>query len=157
MNGGIWRSMLFTGTFFRSIDQQRRVAIPKSLREAINWPKQTVIYIAPGTDGSLALYTEDAFDQVAQLLGHSSPTAEDVRTFSRLFFGRAQRVEIDRQGRVRIPSELADVARLDKEAVLLGVRDHLELWDRNKWEQYHEEKQVRYDEFAERAFNNGSI
>lgn len=145
--------MLLTGTFTRSVDEKRRVAVPKKVRDALNWPNDVVLYVAPGTDGSLALYTEEAFMRLAERLGQTSPTAPDVRAFSRLFYAQAQRVELDRQGRLRIPPELADLGSIGEEAVMLGVRDHLELWDRGRWEKYQLDKQQRYDEIAERAFS----
>ena len=75
-----------------------------------------------------------------------------MRAFSRLFYARAQRVEVDNQGRVRVPPELCSLAGLTKEVVLVGVRDHLELWDAAAWHQYLSEKQMQYDLLAEKAF-----
>jgi MraZ protein len=75
-----------------------------------------------------------------------------VRAFSRLFYSQAERVELDQQGRIRIPSELALQAGLRRDVVLVGVRDHLELWDADRWRAYVTERQGQYDEIAERAF-----
>jgi MraZ protein len=61
-------------------------------------------------------------------------------------------VELDGQGRVRIPPDLAREAGLEREAVLIGVQDHLELWDRKRWEAYLAEKSSHYDHLAEAAF-----
>jgi MraZ protein len=144
--------MLLTGAFNRSIDDKLRVAIPKRLREAFGGEEQPGIYIAPGTDQSLALYTEEAFARLADRLAQASPTRQDVRTFNRLFYARAQRVELDSQGRVRIPPELAELARLDKEVVLLGVQDHMEVWAAERWKSYLAERQGNYDAIAEAAF-----
>jgi len=143
--------MLLTGTFGRSIDEKLRVAIPKRLRAAFQRPKGGVIYIAPGTDESLALYTEEAFARLAERLATVSPTRQDVRAFTRLFYARAQRAELDAQGRVRIPAELAALAGLEKEVVLLGIQDHLELWAAARWQAYLADKQAHYDEVAETA------
>ena len=115
-------------------------------------PKGGVMYVAPGTDRSLAIYTEEAFQHLSERLEGVSPTRQDVRAFTRLFYGRAQRVEIDSQGRLRIALELAELAGLNKEVVLLGVQDHLELWATEQWETYLAEKQASYDEIAETAF-----
>jgi MraZ protein len=144
--------MLLTGAFSRSIDEKLRVAIPKRLREVWEGEKQPAIYIAPGTDQSLALYTEEAFARLADRLAQASPTRQEVRSFNRLFFARAQRVELDSQGRVRIPPELAELAGLDKEAVLLGVQDHVEVWAAERWKSYLAERKGHYDEIAEAAF-----
>ncbi len=115
------------------------------------------LYVAPGTDQSLAIYTEEAFARLAEHIQRASPTRQDVRAFTRLFYARAQRAELDGQGRVRIPQELADLARLDKEVVLLGVQDHLELWSAERWEAYLAEKQPHYDEIAEAAFGGPEL
>ena len=114
--------------------------------------KEAVLYVAPGTDESLAIYTEETFSKLADGWAGLPPTRQDVRAFSRLFYARAQRVEADGQGRIRIPRELAELARLEKEAILLGVRDHLELWAAQRWKEYLAEKQPHYDEIAEAAF-----
>lgn len=144
--------MLLTGTFVRSIDHKLRVAIPKRLREALSCPAPAGLYVAPGTDGSLAIYTEEALERLAERLARASPTQQQVRDFIRLFYARSQRVELDQQGRIRLPQELAELAELTSEAVLLGVQDHMELWSRNRWEAYLADKQARYDEIAEAAF-----
>jgi MraZ protein len=148
--------MLLTGTFVRAIDEKLRVAIPKPLREALGEASKGVLYLAPGTDGSLAVYTESSLAEMARRLAQSSPTGQDVRAYSRLFCARCQSVELDSQGRVRIPTELAQLAGLGKEGVLVGVQDHLELWDRQRWTQYLAERQGQFDEFAEHAFQTPS-
>jgi MraZ protein len=145
--------MLLTGTFPRSVDDKLRVAIPKTLRHCLGDPAPTALFVAPGNDGSIVLYTESAFTRLAERLERSSPTQEEVRAFSRLFYAQAQRVELDSQGRVRIPPELAERAGLGKEAVLLGVQDRMELWDKERWEAYRREQSPRYDELAEKAFH----
>jgi MraZ protein len=152
--------MLLTGTYTRSIDDKLRLAIPKPLRDLLQpGEAETGLYVAPGTDGSLAIYTEDAFAKLAEKLANASPTGQDIRDFGRLFYARAQRVEFDRQGRVRIPMELAPLVGLPNasggptEVVLVGVRDHLELWDSQRWREYLAARQDRYDQIAERAFS----
>ena len=145
--------MLLTGTFPRTIDEKQRIAIPKRLRDAIQREEAAVVmYVAPGTDGSLALYTEDGFSELAEQLSASPPTGQDVRAFSRLFYSQAQRIELDRQGRLRIPPELVELATLEKDIVLVGVRDHLELWNRQSWQAYLERQRADYDRLAEKAF-----
>ncbi len=144
--------MLLTGTFSRSVDEKLRVAIPRALREVLGCSEGGALYLAPGTDGSLAIYTEDALGQLGQRLANASPTQQSVRAYMRLFYARVQRAELDQQGRIRIPAELAELAGLGKEALLLGVQDHLELWSPERWRAYFADKQARYDEIAEAAF-----
>ena len=145
---------LLTGTFQRSIDDKLRVAIPKRFREVLfpnAEPPDGTLYVAPGTDGSLSIYTEETFGRLAEQLSNASPTGRDVRAFSRLFYARAQGVDMDKQGRIRIPVDLAALAELRDEAMLIGVRDHLELWNATRWKDYVKRKETEYDELAERA------
>ncbi len=147
--------MLLTGTFARSLDEKQRIAIPKRLRDALG-EGVAALYVTPGNDGSLNVYTEEQLSQLAQRLEASSPAQQEVRAFGRLFYARAERVELDTQGRIRIPPELALSAGLEKEVVLLGVQNHMELWDKIRWEAYLAGQQPRYDEIAEAAFGRGS-
>jgi MraZ protein len=147
--------MLLTGAYPRTLDEKCRLAIPKRVRDALGQVEPVVMYLAPGTDGSLALYTEAAFMRLGDKLSQGSPTGQDVRAFSRLFYAQAHPVEVDRQGRVRIPSELALLAGLSREIVLVGVGDHLEIWDRDRWSAYLANMQTHYDEIAEKAFAAG--
>ena len=143
--------MLLTGTFNRTLDEKLRVAIPKNFRDALPCPLGCALYITPGTDSSLTLYTEAAFRSLGERLAESPPTRSDVRAFSRLFYGMAQRVEPDRQGRIRVPPELAGLAKLENEVVLVGVQDHVEIWALENWSAYVAGQQARFDQIAESA------
>jgi MraZ protein len=144
--------MLLTGSFARSIDEKQRVAIPKRLRDALGTPDVEFLFVTPGTDGSVGIYTEEELAKLANRLAVSSPAQQEVRAFGRLFYSQAERVELDSQGRIRIPAELARQAQLGKEAMLLGVLDHMELWDKARWEAYFADKSPQYDKIAEAAF-----
>ena len=144
--------MLLTGTYARTIDDKFRIALPKPLRDAFFATGSVKLYLAPGTDGSLALYTDESFGKLAGQLSNLSPTQQDVRAFNRLLYAQTQQLDLDGQGRMRIPPEMARLAGLDKEAVLLGIKDHVEIWDPARWHNYLAEKSARYDEIAEAAF-----
>lgn len=144
--------MLLTGQVVRAIDEKLRIAIPKRFRDTMPALEEKGLFVTPGTDASLAIYTAEALAGVAQRLAAASPAGQDVRAFNRLFYARAEHVEVDGQGRIRIPQPLAEFASLDKEAVLLGVSDHLELWDRVRWEGYLAGKSSQFDALAESAF-----
>ncbi|MEX0939672.1 MAG: division/cell wall cluster transcriptional repressor MraZ [Pirellulales bacterium] len=142
--------MLLTGTFPRSLDEKYRMAVPKPLRDGLG----EILYVAPGTDHSLVLYPEETFLRLAERLAQASPTAKEVRDYSRLFYAQTTRSELDGQGRVRIPQVLVELVDLEKDVVLLGVHDHLELWSQSRWDAYLAEKQSHYDQIAEAAFHD---
>lgn len=144
--------MLLTGTFRRSLDEKLRFALPRQLRDAMGAADASVLYLAPGTDGSLELYSEEAFANVTGKVNHGPRNDREIRAFHRLFYGQVQMLELDKQGRVRLPADLAQLASLEKDIVLLGVRDHIEIWDLQRWETYLGSTQPHYDDLAERAF-----
>ncbi|MCI0358141.1 MAG: division/cell wall cluster transcriptional repressor MraZ [Planctomycetaceae bacterium] len=144
--------MLLTGTYERSLDDKQRLALPKRFRELIGASAQP-LFLTPGTDGSLSLYAGPAFARMADRLAAQSPTAQDVRAFGRLLYAQTQSVELDSQGRFRVPPELVGHAELGRECVLVGVGDHVELWDKGRWNAYLAQLQPRYDQLAESALS----
>jgi MraZ protein len=142
--------MLLTGTFQRSLDEKLRLALPRRFREMLSAQKQLIL--TPGTDGSLALFSQQSFAELTGRLAARSPTSQDVRAFSRLLYAQSQTVEVDSQGRIRLPAELARLASLEGEVILLGVGDRIELWNRSRWEAYLADLQPRFDQLAENAF-----
>ncbi len=95
--------MLLTGTFPRSVDEKQRIAIPKRVRDSLNLGESTELFIGPGTDGSLALYTKEGLEAFAQRLQAASPAQQDVRAFHRVFYAQIEQVDLDSQGRIRVP------------------------------------------------------
>jgi MraZ protein len=148
--------MVLTGSFDRTLDEKLRVTIPKRVRAVLESSPEKAVYVAPGSDGSLVIHTEESFQRLADRLSQASPTRQDVRTFMRLFYAQAQRVELDALGRLRIPPVLAAWAGLQKDVVLLGVQDHVELWAAERWQAYLHQHQPQYDQIAERAFDTES-
>jgi MraZ protein len=144
--------VLLTGTYHRTLDEKLRLALPKSLRDALGDAAGRPLFLAPGSDGSLALFPESSFERLATRLAAAPPTALEVREYRRLFYARAVRAELDRQGRLRIPQPLAEVAGLGRDVVLLGVDDHAEIWDQARWEDYLGSRLARYDAISEAAF-----
>jgi MraZ protein len=145
--------MFLTGAYPRAIDDKLRIALPKKLRDGLGGP-DVPLYLAPGMDGSIALYNETEFNRIAGQLQHQSSHSQHVRAFDRMFFARAQNVETDPQGRLRIPADLAKWGNLEGgEVMLLGVRDHVEIWNRLRWESYVSELQPEYEQIVERVFD----
>ena len=153
-SGEKW-TVLLTGTYERTLDEKLRLALPKTLREALSREKQLVL--TPGTDGSLSLFPGSVFASLAERLAERSPTGQEVRAFSRLLYAQSHSVEIDSQGRVRLPAESARLASLDGDVVLLGIGDRVELWNKSRWEAYLSELQPRYDQLAETALSERII
>jgi MraZ protein len=144
--------MVLTGNYERALDDKLRLALPRAIREAFHGAKQLVL--TPGTDGSLSLFAGEEFANLAQRLATRSPAGRNVRAFSRLLYAQSHSVEIDGQGRIRVPSELAALANIEGNVMVLGVGDHVEIWNKSRWEAYFSGLQQQYDQLAEAALSD---
>ncbi len=142
--------MLLTGTHARTLDDKKRLALPKRVRELLQEPG--TLYVTPGPDQSLWIYTHDGLERLAEKLDQAPAADAEARVFRRLYFAQTEAVDVDRSGRVLIPDRLVQFAGLQHDVVLIGVRDHLELWDAGRWRQYLEQHAPRFDAVAEGAF-----
>ncbi len=142
--------MLLTGTHPRTLDDKKRLVLPKRLREELG--EVTRLFITPGMDQSLWLFSQEGLDQLAAKLDQAPATDKEVRVFRLMFFSQTETVEVDGNGRILLPDRLVQLAGLQHEVVLLGVRDHLELWDAGRWQRYAGKHASRFDAVAERAF-----
>ncbi len=137
-NGEKWEKVgpvAFTGTFDRTIDDKHRIAIPKAMRDEFITGDNKRIYAAPGNDKCIAVYSEKSFEEYAEKLKQLSSARSEVRNFLRIFYSQAEGVEPDKQGRIRLPGRLVSFARLESQVVLVGVRDHAEIWEKSRWEE----------------------
>jgi transcriptional regulator MraZ len=142
--------MLLTGTHPRTLDEKKRLALPKRIRELLGEP--ATLYVTPGPDQTLWVYTQAELEQLAEKLDQAPATDSEARVFRRLYFAQTEAVDVDRNGRVLVPERLMQFAGLTQEVVLIGVRDHLELWDAGRWLRFVEQNAPRFDAVAEKAF-----
>ena len=142
--------MLLTGTYPRTLDEKKRVALPKRVREQLSDPE--TLFVTPGPDQCLWLYTQPGLETLAAKLDQAPATDTEARVFRRLYFAQTESVDLDRAGRILISERLIQFASLEHEVILIGVRDHLELWDSGRWQQYLSQNGPRFDAVAEGAF-----
>jgi MraZ protein len=142
--------MLLTGTHPRTLDDKKRLALPKRVREQLNDPQ--TLYVTPGPDACLWVFTQEGLEGLAARLDQAPAADAEARVFRRLYFAQTEAVDVDCSGRVLIPERLVQFAGLKHEVVLIGVRDHLELWDGERWQNYLVQHAPRFDAVAEGAF-----
>ncbi len=146
--------MALTGTFTRNLDEKQRLAVPKPLREAFGKESDTkCLYVAPGTEQSLFVYSTRGFEALAERFASQSRNDPSTRNYMRLFYARAEQVGVDSQGRIRIPERLVQLAELQHEIVVLGVHDHAEIWDKARWDAFLDQSGSSFDELASRALD----
>ena len=143
--------MIFTGTFQRALDEKRRLAVPKRLREQMGGEDLRTLFVTPEPDHALGLWSPAAFERLTTRFEARSSARAEYRNYLRLFYARAEELELDAQNRVRIPDRLLDFAQVSREAVLLGVQDHVEVWDAGRWESVLAANGPNFDAMASQA------
>jgi len=143
--------MALSGTFPRSLDEKLRLAIPKRLLDDFGEAGLTHFHFAPGTEKSLLLYSPKGFERLSRRVSRMSNRPE-VRAYKRFFYANAEKVELDSQGRIRIPERLVAFAEIKREIVVLGVHDHAEVWDASAWGAFVARNNQSFDELATMAF-----
>lgn len=144
--------MPLTGTYERNLDDKQRLAVPKRLKEQFGEGELTSLFVAPGTEKSLFIYSPQAFNTLAAKLSEKATNRVEIRNYLRLFYAQAEEVPLDSQGRIRVPERLVAFAELKKDLVLLGVHDHAEIWDKDVWSQFLTTSGAQFDQLATQAF-----
>lgn len=142
--------MLLTGTYPRTLDDKHRLALPSRIREQLGETKQ--LFVTQGLDRCLWIYDRPGLERLIEKLDQVSATDGEARTFRRLFFAQMEAVDLDKTGRMLLPERLIDFAGLEREVMLIGVVDRLELWNAARWREYVAANAPRFDAVAEAAF-----
>ena len=122
---------MFMGEYNHNIDSKGRLIIPARFREQLG----DSFVVTQGLDGCLYIYTNEDWQIFEEKLKKLPLTSKNARIFKRFFLAKATPCDVDKQGRILLPSSLRQCANLDKDVILAGVGDRIEIWDRQKWEE----------------------
>lgn len=137
---------MFIGEYSHSIDPKKRLAVPSKFRGDLG----ARLVITRGLDRCLFVYPLQVWEEIAKKLGSLSVGDPQSRRFVRIMLSGATEVEVDKQGRVLIPDYLKEYASLQKDVVIAGLFDRLEIWDQNAWKMYRSQAEEETDSIAEK-------
>ena len=120
---------MFMGTYGHSIDAKGRVIVPAKFREVLG----DSFVVTLGLDGCLFVYPEEEWEDFVKQL-KELPGSKEARKLQRYFMAGAAPCDVDKQGRVLIPSSLREKVGLDKDVVFVGVTSKIEIWSKERWE-----------------------
>jgi len=137
--------LLLTGEYQHIIDEKSRVLISNKLRSQIDADEHgNNFYLVLGANGILCLYPEKYFEQIVLAVAPQTTAPDEAVAFERLSFALASKVELDNQGRLLLNEKLRKRAGLKDNITLVGIRDHIELWNSENWEQYLADNMAQY-------------
>ena len=137
------------GTYEHGLDAKGRVIIPAKLREDLG----ESFVVTLGLDGCLFAYPMNEWEGFIEKLKELPFTSKDARTFMRMFLSGATECELDKNGRINIPATLTKYASLDKECVVIGVNERLEIWSSSKFDNFFNENIDNFSDIAENLFS----
>ncbi|MBT2722551.1 division/cell wall cluster transcriptional repressor MraZ [Neobacillus sp. C211] len=136
---------MFMGEYHHSIDNKGRMIVPSKFRDELG----EMFIITRGLDQCLFGYPISEWELIEEKLKGLPLTKKDARAFTRFFFSGATESELDKQGRINIPAPLLQYAKLEKECVILGVSNRIEIWSKQIWEDYFSQSEESFAEIAE--------
>lgn len=136
---------MFIGEYAHNLDSKGRIIIPSKFREELH----TSFILTRGLDGCLTIYSIDQWNKIFAELNKLPSTKQATRQYIRMLTTGATECTLDNQGRIQIPSFLAKPVHIEKECVVVGVNDHIEIWDKATWESYYEKANESFEEVAE--------
>ncbi|WP_345238778.1 division/cell wall cluster transcriptional repressor MraZ [Pontibacillus salipaludis] len=136
---------MFMGEYQHNIDTKGRIIVPSKFRENLG----EKFVITRGLDKCVFAYPLSEWTVIEEKLKKLPLTKKDARAFTRFFFSGAVECEVDKQGRINIPSPLRTYAALEKECIVIGVSNRVEFWAKEDWETYFEESEDSFAEIAE--------
>lgn len=137
---------MLIGEYQHSLDSKGRLSVPVKFRSELG----SSAIVTKGLDGCLFLYPKGEWEKMTMKLANLPVSSSSARAFSRLMLSGAMEVEIDKLGRALLPAYLREYAGVTNEAVLSGVFNRVEIWDKKTWKDYTKQAEASSSENAEK-------
>ncbi len=131
---------MFLGTHEPRLDDKGRLVLPAKFRDGFS----TDVVLTKGQDLSIVMWPLSEFQLYAQKIREASRNDARVRSYLRVFFSSAFDEQIDKQGRITLPSALRDYAQLDRDVIVVGADTTVEIWDPKLWNTYLSEAEPKF-------------
>jgi len=141
---------MLMGEYHHTIDEKGRIIIPAKFRNELG----ESFVVTRGLENCLFIYSLVEWEKIVSKLKTLPFTKKDARSFTRFFLSGATTLEFDKQGRINISSPLASYAKLDKECVIVGVNDRLEIWAKDSWDKFLNDNSEDLSDIAENLFSS---
>jgi MraZ protein len=141
---------MFYGEYFHSIDRKGRLILPAKFREVAKGNFIERFFVTRGLDKCLFMFAEEEWKSQEQKFKSVSFTKQESRVFNRLYFSGATEIFPDRQGRILLPEYLKEFAEIKKDIVIVGVSSRIEIWSKEKWQEFYGSWRKSFEEIAEK-------
>ncbi len=144
---------MFYGEYLHSIDRKGRLILPAKFRETAKSHFIEKFFVTRGLDKCLFMFSEEEWRTQESKFKAISFTKQQARTFNRLYFSGAVEVISDKQGRILLPQYLKDFAEIKKDVIIVGVSNRIEIWAKDKWQEFYGSSRQSFEEIAEKLMD----
>lgn len=144
---------MFYGEYQHNIDNKGRLILPSKVRDVSKETGIERFFLTRGLDKCIFMFAESEWKIQEQKFKTMSFTKQQARSFNRLFFSGAADIVPDKQGRFIIPTYLKDYAAINREVIIIGVSNRLEIWDKKTWEDFYNRSSGSFEDIAENILN----
>lgn len=125
---------MFRGSFEHSIDSKGRVSVPSRFRDVIAERFEGKLVLTMDFDKCIMVYPLEEWERIEEKIKALPQSTREVKDYTRFIFSNAAECELDKQGRILIPPPLRERAGLNKNVMVVGIINKMEIWDRSAWE-----------------------
>lgn len=136
---------MFFGSYTHNLDEKGRLVIPSKMRDELGLKA----YILKGFDGALSIFKKEDFQNLVKELQNLPFNKKNSRAYLRIQLASACELDIDRQGRALLPTQLLNKYQIGKEVIVIGALDHIEVWNRSDYEEYEKSADSSFEQIAE--------
>jgi len=144
---------MFYGEYAHSIDRKGRLILPAKFREAAKANFIEKFFVTRGLDKCLFMFSEEEWRAQENKFKTIPFIKQQARTFNRLYFSGAVEVLFDKQGRILLPQYLKDFAEIKKDVIVVGVSNRIEIWAKDKWQEFYGHSRSSFEEIAEKLMD----
>jgi MraZ protein len=130
---------LFLGKYDHALDERGRITLPRKIRQELG---EKELVLSRGFDTCVFGFDKESWEKEATKQLASPVTEEKARAIRRYMFAGAEKVEVDKLGRILMPALLKEYALIGRDVMVIGAGDHFEIWDKEKWEAYEKKLQM---------------
>lgn len=138
---------MFIGEYHHNIDDKGRLTLPVRVRPEL----ESDFILTRGLDGCLFIYPKREWENIISKY-RELPNTRDARNYMRFMLSGATICNLDKQGRINIPAPLIEYSSLSKDCVIIGVNERLEVWDKDKWDQFMQANEDSFTDLADKLF-----
>ena len=136
---------MFIGEYSHTLDAKGRLIIPSKFREELH----TSFILTRGLDGCLTIYSLKQWEKIFEEINKLPDTKKNTRMYVRVLTSNATECALDAQGRILIPDNLLKAVAIEKDCVVVGANDHIEIWNEEAWKKYYEDAAKNFEDVAE--------